>query len=108
MAFKTTGVGYTGLKRTSRTVTELIKSYGGANADEVQVLNGLVAVGYDPALIRSFSDTDPNRRFLGDAVLRALQAGVNEGDIKKALAYNKVAVDVHDPALRVQELARAL
>jgi hypothetical protein len=107
VAYKKTRVGITNISRGSRTVTGLVKDFGGADADEVQVLNGLVALGYDPNLIRGFSDADPNRRFLGDAVTRALRAGVTEDDVRKALAYNKVAVEDHS-SLRGLNLAKAL
>lgn len=96
------------ITRSGPTVTKLTKAYGGADADEVQVLNGLIALGYDPAQVASFSDADPNRKFLGDAITRAMRAGIREADIQKALAYNDVAVRYHDPSVRAQELARAL
>lgn len=107
MAYKRTAVGIKNVTRSSRTVDRLVGDYGGADADEVQVLNGLVALGYDPALIRSFSDADPDRRFLGDAVARALRAGVKSEDIDRALRYNKVAVEDHS-SLRGLHLAEAL
>jgi hypothetical protein len=76
--------------------------------DEVMLLNGLLALGYDPAKVQAFSDRDPSRRFLGDAVTRALNSGISEDEIRKAIAFDQVARTEHDPVKRVQGLAQAL
>lgn len=76
--------------------------------DEVMLLNGLLALGYDPGKVQSFSDRDPSRRYLGDAVTRALNSGISEDEIRKAIAFDQVARTEHDPVKRVQGLAQAL
>jgi hypothetical protein len=76
--------------------------------DEVQLLNGLLALGYDPAQVASFSDRDPNRKYIGDAIARAERAGISDDDIKKAISFDQVARTEHDPIRRVQGLASAL
>jgi hypothetical protein len=76
--------------------------------DEVRLLNGLLALGYDPARIAKYSDRDPSRRWLGDAVTRALNDGIQPDQIKKAIAFDQVARDEHDPVRRVQRLAEVL
>src|SRR2546430_15001266 len=78
------------------------------SADEVQLLTGLLALGYDPAQVQGLSDRDPSRRFLGDAVTRALDNGVSEADIRRAISFDQVARTEHDPVRRVQGLAQAL
>lgn len=94
----------------------ITNSFGGFNSgmgiksdeDEVRLLNGLLALGYDPAQVQAFSDRDPSRRFLGDAITRALRAGISEADIRKAINFDEVARTEHDPVRRVQRLAEAL
>lgn len=76
--------------------------------DEVQLLNGLLALGYDAQKVQSFSDRDPNRRFLDDAITRALKAGVSADDIKRAMTFDHVARTEQDPVRRVQRLGEAL
>lgn len=106
--YTATGIGSSNVTRTSARVKDAVRDYGGGGGDEAQLLNGLVALGYDPQLVRSFSDADPNRRFLNDAVTRALRAGVNEADVKRALAASKAAASAGDPVLRVRDVAQAL
>lgn len=77
--------------RTSSTVVRLTEPYGGSGGQEGALLNGLLAMGYDPALVRSLADADPNRRYLDDAVTRALRAGISEADIQKALTATRAA-----------------
>jgi hypothetical protein len=101
----------------SKTAQQLLyKRLGFANAgrgvksdeDEVRLLNGLLALGIDPTKVASFSDRNPNRRFLGDAITRALRAGVSQDDIVRAISFDEVARTEHDPVKRVQGLAQAL
>lgn len=106
-SYKPTGTGSSNVTRTSQRVKDAVKDFGGGEGDESQLLNGLVALGYDPQLIRSFSDADPNRRFLNDAVTRAMRAGVDYGDIQKALAASKAATNP-DPVQRARDIAQAL
>lgn len=75
----------------SSLVVNLTRDYGGSGGQEGALLNGLLAMGYDPAIVRSFADADPNRRFLNDAVTRALRAGVSQADIEKALRATRAA-----------------
>jgi hypothetical protein len=77
--------------RTSQQVIDLAKPYGGTQGQEGALLNGLLAMGYDPAIIRSLADADPNRRFLDDAVTRALRAGIPEDAIRRALESTRAA-----------------
>lgn len=75
------------IKKTDSVVQRILdKDPGGGQAGhEAALLNGLLAMGYDPALLRTLADADPNRRWLDDAVTRALRAGISEDDINAAL-----------------------
>lgn len=89
--------------RSSKEVMELTAPYGGSGGEEGALLNGLLAMGYDPALVRSFADADINRRYLDDAVTRALRAGVPRADIEKALRATRAAA-TGDPQGALREL----
>lgn len=89
--------------RTDEVVFDLVDPYGGREGQEGALLNGLLAMGYDPAVVRSFADADVNRRFLADAVTRALRAGVSEADIQKALRVTRLAA-TGDPDAAIREL----
>lgn len=78
-------------KISDSTVVSLTNPYGGSGGEEGALLNGLLALGYDPAFVRSLADADPNRRYLNDATTRALKAGISEDDVKKALAATRAA-----------------
>lgn len=79
------------IKRSDSVVRNLTKDYGGEVGQEGALLNGLLALGYDPAFVQSLADADPNRRFLDDAVTRALRGGVLESDVKRALQATRLA-----------------
>lgn len=79
------------VKKNDKVVWDFAKQYGGSTGQEGALLNGLLALGYDPALVRSFADADPNRRYLDDAITRALRAGISEADIDKALRATRAA-----------------
>lgn len=87
------GEGNPKVKRTDRQVEDLARDYGGQVGQEGALLNGLLALGYDPAFVRSLADADPNRRYLDDAITRALRAGVMRGDIERALKSTRLAAE---------------
>lgn len=94
----------------------LYNNFGAFNAgtglksddDEVRLLNGLLALGWPPDKVAALSDRDPNRRFLGDAVTRALRSGIPEADIRRAINFDEVARTEQDPVRRAQRMAEAL
>lgn len=75
--------------RDSGYVNRIVDPYGGGEADEALLLNGLAVLGFDMGLLQSLSDRDPSRRFVNDAVVRARGAGVSRADIEKALRIGK-------------------
>lgn len=89
--------------RTDSLVIDLTRDYGASAGQEAALLNGLLAMGYDPAIVRSFADADPNRRYLDDAITRALRAGVPRADIEKALRATRLAA-TGDPQGAIREL----
>lgn len=89
--------------RTSELVIDLTRDYGASAGQEAALLNGLLAMGYDPGIVRSFADADPNRRYLDDAITRALRAGVPRADIEKALRATRLAA-TGDPQGAIREL----
>jgi hypothetical protein len=73
------------VNRTSSLINRIVEGAGGGEGDEAILLNGLAILGYDPGLLQGFSDRDPERRFVSDAIVRAFRAGVSQTDIEKAL-----------------------
>lgn len=82
--YRTPGQGMKNVSSKSRPVMDLLGDRG-LDSQEAELLNGLVAMGFDPALVRTFADADPNRRYLNDAITRALRAGIPEYAIRGAL-----------------------
>ena len=96
------------IHRKSGTVNDLVRPAGGTEADEAFLLNGLVVLGVPPETVAAFSDRDPRRRYLADAVVRALGSEqVTRDQVRRAIAIGRAIVGEGSVSERMRPVAEA-